>query len=274
MQPIESFGARCWHQPFGEHMEVTAFPHLRDARPSSSSANWEQSANRVGSGAEMGTIGSPHFLAYCKLRVQRFMAVREMSNPLNHPVIVLLAALFIFWLSAWVGGWLRRSWPILKEADSDDLKFVIGGMLTLLALIIGFTFSMAVSRYDQRKGDEEQEASAIATALIRANQLSAADAAKIQALLKTYVDQRILFYVTSNEQELRQINSRTAELQTEMWSVTSSSVTGLPAPMAIFVLGAMNAVLDSQGYTQAAWRNRIPKGAWVLMVLISILCKY
>jgi len=195
-----------------------------------------------------------------------------MTNPWNHPVVVLVATLFIFWFSAWVGGWLRRSWPILKEDDSDDLKFVIGGMLTLLALIIGFTFSMAVIRYYLRKSDEEQEANAVGTALIRANQLSAADGAKIQALLKSYVDQRILFYVTSNEQDLRQINAGTVQLQTEIWSVTSSSVTGLPAPMAIFVLGAMNDVLNSQGYTQAAWRNRIPKGAWILMVLISILC--
>jgi hypothetical protein len=76
------------------------------------------------------------------------MAVQEMPNPLNYPVFVLAAALVLFLFSAWVGGWFRRSWPILKEDNPDDLKFVIGGTLTLLGLIIGFTFSMAVSRYD------------------------------------------------------------------------------------------------------------------------------
>ena len=34
----------------------------------------------------------------------------------------------------------------------------------------------------------------------------------------------------------------------------------------------MNDVLNSQGYTQAAWRNRIPIAAWSLMVAIAICC--
>jgi hypothetical protein len=43
--------------------------------------------------------------------------------------------------------------------------------LTLLALIIGFSFSMAVSRYDQRKSYEEAEANAIGTEYARADLL-------------------------------------------------------------------------------------------------------
>jgi hypothetical protein len=34
----------------------------------------------------------------------------------------------------------------------------------------------------------------------------------------------------------------------------------------------MNDVLNSQGYTQAAWWNRIPVAAWVLMIVIAIGC--
>ena len=34
----------------------------------------------------------------------------------------------------------------------------------------------------------------------------------------------------------------------------------------------MNDVLNSQGYTQAAWWNRIPTGAWALMAAIAICC--
>jgi hypothetical protein len=45
--------------------------------------------------------------------------------------------------------------------------------MTLLALIIGFTFSMAVSRYDQRRTLEEAEANAIGTEYLRADLLPA-----------------------------------------------------------------------------------------------------
>jgi hypothetical protein len=44
------------------------------------------------------------------------------------------------------------------------LDTVLTATLTLLALIVGFTFSMAVSRYDLRKNYEEAEANAIGTA--------------------------------------------------------------------------------------------------------------
>ncbi len=34
----------------------------------------------------------------------------------------------------------------------------------------------------------------------------------------------------------------------------------------------MNDVLNSQGYTQAAWWNRIPTSAWTLMIAIAVCC--
>ena len=105
---------------------------------------------------------------------------------------------------------------------------VLGAALTLLGLIIAFTFSMAINRYDQRKNYEEQEANAIGTEYVRAIQLAPADAAKVQALLRSYLDQRILNYKARNERGLLQINVRTAQLQTEMWSAASTSVAALP----------------------------------------------
>jgi protein-S-isoprenylcysteine O-methyltransferase Ste14 len=42
--------------------------------------------------------------------------------------------------------------------------------------------------------------------------------------------------------------------------------------MSTFVLGGMNDVFNSQGYTQAAWLNRIPIEAWMLLIIISIFC--
>jgi hypothetical protein len=35
------------------------------------------------------------------------------------------------------------------------------------------------------------------------------------------------------------------------------------------VLSGMNDVLNSQGYTEAAWRNRVPLAAWMLLVVIA-----
>ena len=195
-----------------------------------------------------------------------------MFNPMDHPFIFLVVSLSAFWFSGWIGALCRARRGNMSEEVRDYFAIILAAALTLVGLIVAFTFSMAVSRYDQRKNYEEQEANAIGTEYVRASQLPPADAAKVHALLRSYLDERILNYKTRNERELLQINARAAQLQTEMWSAASTSVAALPSPMATFVLGGMNDVLNSQGYTQAAWRNRIPIEAWMLLIIISIFC--
>ena len=113
---------------------------------------------------------------------------------------------------------MLRKTQTLDEDIHRDFDVVLAATLTLLGLIIGFSFSMAISRYDQRKNLEEAEANAIGTAFVRADLLSAADGAKLRGLLRNYLDQRVLFYTTLDEQHLQQVNSRTAQLQTVLWS--------------------------------------------------------
>jgi hypothetical protein len=82
----------------------------------------------------------------------------------------------MMWLSAQIGVFFRKSQQTLEEAEQQDRDVIVAATLTLLGLIIGFTFSMAVSRYDQRKNYEEAEANAIGTEYVRADLLSATDA--------------------------------------------------------------------------------------------------
>jgi hypothetical protein len=145
-------------------------------------------------------------------------------------------------------------------------------ILTLLGLIIGFSFSMAIYRYDQRKVLEEAETNAIGTEYVRADFLPALYATKVRALLRDYLDQRLLFYTTRDEHDLMQIESATARLEAELWSAVQVPTAAQPtAPLTITAMG-MNDVLNSRGYTQAAWLNRIPNAAWGLMVAIAIFC--
>ena len=100
---------------------------------------------------------------------------KRMLNPLDHPFLILAISLPTFWLFALTGAWLHKRARDFGQDSHDDFQFVLGGTLTLLALIVGFTFSMAVNRYDQRKNYEEQEANAIGTEYVRADLLPSAD---------------------------------------------------------------------------------------------------
>ena len=76
----------------------------------------------------------------------------------DSPQTLGVVALLTLWLCAWGGArYLGRISPRGEEAH-EDLGVVLAATLTLLGLIIGFSFSMAISRYDQRKNYEEAEA--------------------------------------------------------------------------------------------------------------------
>jgi len=190
---------------------------------------------------------------------------------LNHPVAFSLVSLIVLWLSAHIGASLRNRWG-LGDDERQDFGVVQTAALTLLALIIGFSFSMAVSRYDLRKNYEEAEANAIGTEYVRAGLLPAADAAGVRALIRKYLDLRILFYTTADEGELQQINADTARQQAELWSAVQGPALAQPTPVVALAVSGMNDVLNSQGYTQAAWWNRIPASAWSLLIAIAICC--
>jgi hypothetical protein len=193
-------------------------------------------------------------------------------NSLDYPIFIFAASLLIFWIFAWIGSSFRKRQGNLTEDSNDDFKFVLNATLALLGLIIGFTLLMAVNRYDQRKTREEEETNAIGTEFLRTNLLPAADAARVRALLKSYLDQRVLHYESRNEEQVRQIDTQTARLQAEMWSVVATIAAAQPTPVAPLVLSGMNDVLNSQGYAEAAWRNRIPIAVWTLLITISVFC--
>lgn len=190
---------------------------------------------------------------------------------LNYPRLFFFFSLFILWIAAQIGAYLRRKRP-LQADERDDFGIVQTATLTLLGLIIGFSFSMAVSRYDLRKTYEEAEANAIGTEYVRAGLLPTGAAAEVRAQLRTYTDLRIRFYQTRDERELDQIDTDTAQLQTKLWSTVQTPALAQPTPVIALAVSGMNDVLNSQGYTQAAWWNRIPDSTWTLMIAIAICC--
>src|SRR5271169_6593335 len=141
-----------------------------------------------------------------------------MNRVTDFPVLVFVLSLVGLWLSARVGGFIREKQGDAEKETTRDFDFIMAAALTLLSLIIGFSFSLAISRYDQRKNYEEAEANAIGTEYVRAGLLPAADAATVRGQLRKYLELRILYYQTRNDRELQQINADTAQLQNKMWS--------------------------------------------------------
>jgi hypothetical protein len=195
-------------------------------------------------------------------------------NLLDYPFVVLVLSFFLSWVSAMAGGYFHDRYSKNEKQEwHEDYLLLIGGTLTLLGLLIGFTFAMAASRYDQRKNYEEEEANAIGTEYLRADFMPPPDAEKVRGLLVSYLRQRLIYYRNRQERALRQSADETAQLQSEIWAtVAAYGSAQSSSPVASLVVSGMNDVFNSQGYTQASWWNRVPTAAWFLLISISVFC--
>jgi hypothetical protein len=191
---------------------------------------------------------------------------------MDYPGIVSILAFLLMLFSALIGNHYRKRSRPLSAEEREYFTIVLSANLTLLGLLIGFSFSMAINRYEQRKNYEEAEANAISTEYVRADLLPAADAAKVKELLKKYTIERMLFYTSIGHDTLAKVWANRSELQAQLWAAIRPGVEANPTPVMAVVASGMNDVINSQGYTQASWWNRIPIAAWGFMVLIAVFC--
>lgn len=200
--------------------------------------------------------------------------IAQMSVSFDNPFSVLAVALAAQLVAAHAGNLVRKRARSFKQGERHDFNTVQAASITLLALIVGFSFSMAVSRYDQRKTLEEAEANAIGTEYLRADLLPGDGGSQTRALLKKYLDLRIAYYEESNSDRVAEIGRRTASVQAELWSIMAPAAASQATPIMALVVSGMNDVINAQGYTQAAWWNRIPIGAWAMMAMMAVSCNF
>lgn len=196
-----------------------------------------------------------------------------MAAIVDYPWLLLLPiSLVSLFLAARLGRAVRRNDAAAEHRE--DFSVIQAATLTLLGLLIGFTFSMALGRYDQRKNFEEEEANALGTAYLRAELLPAAATAKLKSLLREYTAERVRFYTERDSLVNPELGRRTAKLQADMWSVARSEAVAAPSSNTQMVVLGVNDAINTQGYAQAAALNRIPHSAWLLLGTVALVANF
>ena len=85
-------------------------------------------------------------------------------------------------------------------------------------------------------------------------------------------NQRILFYTNTDDAQRTRIDERVNQLEAHLWDAVRGQAAAQPTPVTALVLAGMNDVINSHGYTQAAYWNRIPTAAWYLLAAIALCC--
>ncbi|RKP47114.1 hypothetical protein [Pararobbsia silviterrae] len=188
----------------------------------------------------------------------------------DHPLAVLIVMFVVLVAAVSFGAYVLRRRIAVTDDVREDYKVVQAATLTLLALLIGFTLSMAVGRYDQRKNLEENEANAIGTEFVRADLADPAMGYAIKGALIRYTRLRVADFLTRDPQQLELIGRQTSDTQAELWRLATEVAKDKANPIGALVVSGMNDTLNSQDYSEAARINRVPIGAWALLFLIAI----
>jgi hypothetical protein len=145
--------------------------------------------------------------------------------------------------------------------------------LGLLALLLGFSFSMALTRFDTRKQLVLDEANAIETTYLRAQLLPDPVRKEVSDLFRRYVDVRLEFYQAGiNQRRLQMVDDETENLHRALWSYAVSAARHDPRaiPTGLFIQ-SLNDVIDLHAKRVTALENHVPESIFVLLMIVATL---
>lgn len=182
--------------------------------------------------------------------------------------VILLVLLLAFVIGYWAGSKARK-----KSEQDSQVTTIQAAILGLLGLLLAFTFSMAASRYENRRGLVLEESNAIGTAYLRAKMLPEPYRAQISDLLRAYVDTRLEFYDAGVDPiKLQQAIDKTEGIQDQLWqqAVAVSSIDPRSVPAGLFTQ-SLNDVIDLHAARLAAMKNRVPEVIIDLIFVAAII---
>jgi hypothetical protein len=189
-----------------------------------------------------------------------------MITLVDYPLLlVFVLSLVLIGAAIEVGHWLGQR--VGDHGAGNNVATLKASILGLLALMIGFTFAMAQTRFDVRRDAILSEANAIGTTALRARLLPSPHNRECLSLLRDYVAIQ-LEAIRQNPLPLDSM-ARSNVVQEKLWQQAKAvaSKDNAMVPTGLFIQ-ALNDMIDSEGKRVAASRSRVPNS--VLLTLYAI----
>lgn len=188
------------------------------------------------------------------------------------PWALSLALLVLMVIGREAGYALNRVRLSRGHADGDDSKvdFALGAVLGLLALLIGFTFSLALERYETRRTLVVSEANAMGTTWLRFDLLEPDARDKTRDLMRQYASARLAYGLADSTERQAEASKRADDIQVRLWGEIVTAVT--PYRSTAFpqvLLNPANEMIDLAGERKAAAAAHVPAR---LMGTLAVYC--
>lgn len=191
------------------------------------------------------------------------------ANVVFAGLALALAALFLG--TSEVGFWVgRRAAPRSHPKAFDNAMAWQGAVLGLAALLIGFTFAMAASRFDSRKQILVAEADAIGTAYHDTRLLDEKLGDPLRALMRRYVDLRIELYDAHDPAHIEATESASAAVREQLWSRLAAFGRSEPhSVMAGLALQSTAGMFERAAERQATREMPVPPTVFAVVILVA-----
>lgn len=182
------------------------------------------------------------------------------------PIWAIMLGLLLLMAAAWqIGAWVYQRHARLLGDDDEigGLGQVLTSVLGLLALLVAFTFGLALNRYETRRELVVAEANALGTAYLRTTLLEQPD--RVRVLLRAYAAERIRYGSTSGRPQV-EARARALRLQEAIWTEANAQLRPVRGTSTVILqLAPLNEAFDLASSRAAALAARIP--STVLLVL-------
>lgn len=156
----------------------------------------------------------------------------------------------------------------------DHVNTIQSAFLGLLALLLAFTFSLALQRFDSRSDAVVAEANAIGSAFLRADLLPTPMRDEARRAISRYLDARVeeASVALSDREGRLEVNQRAAKAQAAIWEipVRASHADAASHSTPLFV-GSVNDLIDSFGRRSAAVERHVPELVTALLFITFLL---
>jgi hypothetical protein len=171
-------------------------------------------------------------------------------------------------LGFWVGRHTRNSQDPVAISHTVNWQ---GAVLALAGLLIGFTFAMAMARFETRKEILLAESNAIGTTYLRTRLLEGAAGEELRTLMRRYVDSRVAVFDAGTDRARVEETERTsAALEQPIWSRVEAAGRADPrSVMAGLLVQSTNEMFDLAATRKAARENPVPPTVFVVLILVS-----
>jgi hypothetical protein len=197
--------------------------------------------------------------------------INFLARIFEHEWLVFL--LLVVLMFAFADGGYRlglRLHAAKDEARKGQIGAIQAAVLGLLGLLLGFTFAMAVERYETRRGLVVKEANAIGTTYLRASLLPDGHQAPVKQLLRRYVEFRLTYWpLIDDPAKFTEGTRLVGGVQTELWKHATASAKEAPNDITATFIDSLNETIDTDAERIAAMRAGIPGGVWFLLVTVA-----